>query len=613
MRSPSSGKFERSAVYLSTKGDLPTERLIELLKTRSSLAQTSVDREPAAILELLQFRRVISLDELKALVSFSIPRMAVEMQKRAQPLKLLVIDSLPPLVASAGAWNQRNRSHNIERAQILSGLGALLNTLARQYNFAILVVNEVKALFTRNPSQTLQEQPFTIANPNPMYTHAEYFSRTPKSLVTRGMLDDTARKEAHLGVGWAYQIAARIMLSRTSRKRPIKEDGETPGPHFPAKRRRIENCDDSSALPATTLVAAPQAYPSLQRPSCSPPSILCWPAISEIPISLRNLTVLFSKYGPSRNSVDFFILRSGIETIADTACNLEDGKIEFKRPSKSLSQRNLSSKLGAKRPNTPARIIHSQPETRVSATANGNLETSRSMGGSDSQDLAGFSVQSTPPPGGVASNFAVGNSLSDDHANAEASPSSLITSQPLNISSSSRSLDWEFYFPEEFDADADLDSVVSFEDAGAGACTSVGPCVVGEGRRGVDSRHERGFVSAAIASSQMNLQEIPVSQPRDFPPIFNSSAINTVIDSPPAPVPDPKLLFALENGLLEADLLDYDGEEDDYEALDFETDPAGDELTEEELRLLETFDTVSTTFPWECIGRARCARGRWAA
>jgi RecA/RadA recombinase len=347
MVSPSNAKFEYSTCYLSDRTSFPTERLIQMLHSRSS---RSLATATESMLELLSFRHLASSDDLMQLLKLGFSQLAEQKIAADTPLKLLVIDALAPLVAFDGhATPALLRG----RAQKLSDIGFLLLSLARKYNFAALVVNEVYDVFTpeqrkRNSSSQLRNMRTSWKLPT-WDGQADWFARTPQRLVNSGAVDPNGRKEAKLGLGWAYRVHARIMLTRTNRKWTLPDTRistnsgsdlintsivrDTALGPAPAKKRRL----DTPALGlvyAQSDTPAPLQYAATENSPTSP--------VTPVPISLRDLTVLFSKFGP-RASIDFVIRTGGIETIEGTSniehvkpqiisChNLPSGKFELQR------------------------------------------------------------------------------------------------------------------------------------------------------------------------------------------------------------------------------------------------------------------------------------------
>lgn len=486
MISPSSGTFTHSACYLSNRASFPTERLVQILCTRPSLLPLATATE--SVLGLLYFRHLASSDDLTQLLELGISQLAEQKIAAGARLRLLVIDSLPPLVA----FDEQVTSTLLrDRANKLSDVGLSLLSLARKYNFAVLAVNEVHDVFVPERRERSASSQFrNIGTPWKFRSRdgqADWFSRTPERLVTSGAVDPNGRKEAKLGLGWAYRVHARIMLTRTNRKWTPPSERACIDPELPvhsptargtysgptsAKKRRL---DTRSPAPVHTVSNAPVArqQAATENNETSP--------ITPVPISLRDLTVLFSKFGP-RASVDFVICASGIETIDGTS-NVEDVKAQTMlhdnlSATKIESQRDdaLHKALASKtEPPAQRPIRASSPSIPGGHTSAANLE--RSLTANPQLEIA-------------------------EDCNPDPKPS---TSPGKN------DVDWEFYFPdiyghsrnddvEEYELDHDEEAVLDDADALDGVRTpssQTGTEVDDKGADEETSCHEAHILSRA--------------------------------------------------------------------------------------------------------------------
>ncbi|KZT11487.1 uncharacterized protein LAESUDRAFT_624867, partial [Laetiporus sulphureus 93-53] len=182
----------------------------------------------------------------------------------AKPVKLLVIDTLTELFHSHARVSTATLS---QRSKSLNEISALLHSIASKYQIAVLVLNEVMDVMDRDPS----------ADPDDSYDlvyrdQAQFFNRADS-------IPGERRKEASMGLVWANQINARIMLSRTERLRHL-EDTE----HRKRKRRRVE--DQSSSNDQLTRI--------------------------------RRLSVVFNHVA-SPQSLDYIVTDEGIATLPETA------------------------------------------------------------------------------------------------------------------------------------------------------------------------------------------------------------------------------------------------------------------------------------------------------
>lgn len=180
-------------------------------------------------------------------------------QPFAKPIRLLIIDAL------AGLYH----THQVvdspflkKRSRELATISSLLHILISKYGLAVVVVNEVADVINRVPP--------VVASHEVLYADQErLFSRAES-------IPGEDKKQAALGLSWAHQINARIMLSRTDRTRCLEQS------EMPAKRRRLNSGE---------------AEPREDQPTL-----------------IRRLTVIFNPLAPPA-SVDYIITMSGIEVL----------------------------------------------------------------------------------------------------------------------------------------------------------------------------------------------------------------------------------------------------------------------------------------------------------
>ncbi|KAA1471228.1 hypothetical protein DENSPDRAFT_742844, partial [Dentipellis sp. KUC8613] len=183
-------------------------------------------------------------------------------------LRLIVIDSLADLFTDDKATTMRLT----ERARHLSEISAKLHTLADEHQIAILVLNQVVDVWDR-PADADKGLPGDIIYAD----QARLFNRADT-------LPGETGKSAALGLVWANQVNARIMLSRTGRRRHLDEL------HLPpTKRRRL---DGASSSRPSALESAPL------------------PGITDQSVLIRRLTVVFSSVC-SPSSIDFVVTSGG--------------------------------------------------------------------------------------------------------------------------------------------------------------------------------------------------------------------------------------------------------------------------------------------------------------
>lgn len=261
------GGVSGSACFLSTSWTLPTNRLLEI-----------VDAHPLLSSELCGLADIHTLKTptmpmLRHVLSTTLPAFLDEIQCRpgAKPVKLVIVDALTELFHS---HDKMSYTTLFERSKHLAEISALLHSLASQHRIAIVAINEVIDSIDRGPPPDAPPHEVSYRD------QARWFNRAD-SVPGENM------KEAALGLVWANQVNARIMLSRTKRMRYLNEK-------LPAAKRPKLNTDSD--------VGTSRVGPTVQD--------------DDQPIRLRRLTVIFNSVAPP-GSVDYVITAGGITGLAD--------------------------------------------------------------------------------------------------------------------------------------------------------------------------------------------------------------------------------------------------------------------------------------------------------
>jgi DNA repair protein RAD57 len=184
-----------------------------------------------------------------------------------KPVRLLVIDALTDLFFAS---DKASTGTLIERSQNIVEISSLLHSLASAHDMIILVLNNTTDIFQvgdRAEAGSGEELQYK--------QQSRWFGGAAS-------IPGESSKEASLGLAWANQINARIMMSRTGRRRFLD--------HGPNKRQKV-----SESSTVTTL---------------DPPQD-DW-------TMLRRLSVVFSSVAPAC-SLDYIISAGGV-------CILSDGE-----------------------------------------------------------------------------------------------------------------------------------------------------------------------------------------------------------------------------------------------------------------------------------------------
>lgn len=263
------GGASGSACFLSTSWTLPTNRLLDMISNHPSLspavcglADIHTIKTPTIplLLHVLSNTLPAFLDSRKSLGS--------------KPVKLLVIDAITELFHSDETVSTTTLA---ERSRNLTEIATLLHILANKHGLAIIVLNEVSDVIDRGTP------PDSRAHEVSYRDQARLFNRADS-------IPGEGTKEAALGLVWANQINARIMLTRTNRTR-VLDDTE----YRPHKRRRTAD--------GTQLVANASDV------------------IAQEPTRIRRLSIIFSSVAPP-TSLDYIITASGFVAL-DTDQNYD--------------------------------------------------------------------------------------------------------------------------------------------------------------------------------------------------------------------------------------------------------------------------------------------------
>lgn len=215
-----------------------------------------------------------------------------------KPVKLVIIDSLSSLFQSTG---KASTSGLVERSKALTEVSHILHTIAARDNIVVVVVNDVTDVFTDIHTASFE------AGGDVLYRDQARWFNSAHSLPGEGS------KEASLGLVWANQVNARIILSRTHRRKYL-EDSEQGGE---AKRRRLEDARSGTSNFANYAHEEPDIQPAL----------------------IRRLSVIFSSVSEP-NSADFIVTQAGISAVVGTGANGYSMQDSLLQPQSSESSAN---------------------------------------------------------------------------------------------------------------------------------------------------------------------------------------------------------------------------------------------------------------------------------
>ena len=277
------GGLNGSACYLTTSASLPTTRLIQLLHEHPLLAGSR------CTLDNIQTSATKSVSSLLHALSDILPASISAAKARSTPLKLLIIDSLADVVLEDAKTSTATLA---DRSRNLSAIAAQLHALAATHQLAVVAVNRVTGVWERPPDADMGFPGELI-----YADHARLFGRAEAHDGA------SSKKSAALGLVWANQVNARIMLSRTERRH---HHYDHPDRH---RRHQRHQRQPRGAAP----VGAPVAHPGLDRKR--PREDGDEDDAAQV-VGVRRLTIVFSSVcAPA--SVDFIVTSRGVETLSE--------------------------------------------------------------------------------------------------------------------------------------------------------------------------------------------------------------------------------------------------------------------------------------------------------
>jgi DNA repair protein RAD57 len=230
----------------------------------------------------------------------------------SKPVKVLVIDALAELFhlnSKTTTGTLVERSHNI------SEISTLLHTLASTHQLAVLVLNEVVDAFDRGRETDVGDSGDLVYS-----DQSRWFNRADS-------VPGENRKEASLGLVWANQVNARILLSRTGRRRYLEETESRNGKH-----RKIQSHQNP--------MSSPGDQPAL---------------VGDQATQIRRLSIIFSSVSPPV-SLDYTVTVEGISILPPDG----PSPLGVQRPASSIQSRPSVAKLSVAIPDARPMEISSQ-------------------------------------------------------------------------------------------------------------------------------------------------------------------------------------------------------------------------------------------------------------
>ncbi|KIY67705.1 P-loop containing nucleoside triphosphate hydrolase protein [Cylindrobasidium torrendii FP15055 ss-10] len=193
------GGLAGAACYLTTSSKLQTKRLMELRTTCIEF------NSPSCSLDNVQTLRCPNIPFLIQVLQTTLPDLVSEKANTSRPVKVVVLDALGELFHTSERTTTKTL---VERANSIAEISNAFHSLVSKYSLAVVVLNEVVDTFGFVPSD---DTALSYSD------QARWFARA-------NTVAGEDRKEAALGLVWANQINARILMSRTHRRRHVEHD-----------------------------------------------------------------------------------------------------------------------------------------------------------------------------------------------------------------------------------------------------------------------------------------------------------------------------------------------------------------------------------------------------
>lgn len=191
-------------------------------------------------------------------------------------VRLVVIDALGELFHSSSKTSTQTL---MERSRNITEISSHLHSIASKFGIIVLVLNEVVDAFDRDSGNS-EDPAFGL----PYAEQSRWFGRAHS-------VPGEERKEASLGLVWANQVNARIMLSRTGRRRFLSSGR--------SEKRQKMNCGPNN----------------LGQPSKD----------SDHFELIRRMSIVFSSVSAPR-SLDYIVDAAGITVVAEEEWDVSNNR-----------------------------------------------------------------------------------------------------------------------------------------------------------------------------------------------------------------------------------------------------------------------------------------------
>ncbi|KAJ6455825.1 P-loop containing nucleoside triphosphate hydrolase protein [Mycena sanguinolenta] len=242
------GGLSGSACYITIASSLPTSRLLQMMEAHPQLSSELCG------LENINTIKCPNIPILIHILSKILPDLIVAKANNpaSKPVRLVVIDALAELFRSD---DKTTTSTLVDRSHNIVEISTLLHSLASTYNLCILVLNEVSDVFGRGDEE--------MPGGDLSYKQQSRWFGGADSVPGEG------NKEASLGLVWANQVNARIMFSRTGRRRYLQDSVDSKRQKADGSHSAISPNLNNDEEDGATLIRRMSVIFSSVGPPCS--------------------------------------------------------------------------------------------------------------------------------------------------------------------------------------------------------------------------------------------------------------------------------------------------------------------------------------------------------
>ncbi|KIW79217.1 hypothetical protein Z517_05829 [Fonsecaea pedrosoi CBS 271.37] len=213
----------KGSIYISTEGPLHTKRLSQILLNHPEY--DSLDPGQGPSLDRVHTIATNDLEAQEHIIRYQLP-IAVQRFN----IGLIVLDSVAANFRAE--HDTRTAAQLADRAFELAKLGNLLRKIAIENNIAVVVTNQVSDRFEDSKNLLQPSSPLTTSSPTVPSSHTQAVVERQREVQSldhqqrffTGWGDETGKtkqeqlKTPALGLAWANQISARIVLKMESQR-----------------------------------------------------------------------------------------------------------------------------------------------------------------------------------------------------------------------------------------------------------------------------------------------------------------------------------------------------------------------------------------------------------